>query len=247
MGQDASISAESTSANHSYFGDIRDLGKIDDQDIQGTIRDLQLEKLYKKQPQLRPKPKEPHVPAPRIQTLLSVDIDEAYVKKTENVFLLVFSMKTQAPGLLIIAGNGVFNSRTYPLSEKITVSLPIPPQSLDNFTLEITPTITESTTLLKHYVAATKHVLNFNRGVESYQLVDQKLFAGDNVFTIPVNKPIKVVEDLIATSECLFCLAEPATICPPSCKTHNHNIMCKKCFEENSAKINYCPFCVGNN
>ena len=247
MGQEASLTAESSSANHSYFGDIRDLGKIDDQNIEGTIRDLQLEKLYKKQPQLRPKPKAPNVPAPRIQTLLSLDVDEAYVKKADNVFLLVFSMKTESPGLLIITGNGVFNSRTYQVSEKTTVSLPIPPQSLDNFTLEITPTITEDTKLLKHYIVATKHVLNFSRGVESYKLIDHKLFAGENVFTITFNKPIKVVEDLIATNECMFCLAEPATICPPSCKTHNHNIMCKTCLEQNSAKINYCPFCLANN
>ena len=49
MGQDESIAGgDKNGTNRSYFGDISDLGKIDDKNIEGTIRDLQLEKLYKK-------------------------------------------------------------------------------------------------------------------------------------------------------------------------------------------------------
>ena len=246
MGQDASISAESSASNHSYFGDIRDLGKIDDTNIEGTIRELQLEKLYRKQPHLRPKPQEAQIDPPRLQSLISVNIEEAYVKKIENVYLLIFSMKTQCSGLLIVAGNGVFNSRTFPVSDKVTISLPIPPQSLDDFTLEITPKIEKETKKLHNYLFITKHVYSFRRDVESYNCYEQKLYAGENIFTIKLNKPFRVIEDLISTNDCLFCLTEPATISPSSCKTHQHKIICKTCSEQFSAKINYCPFCITN-
>ena len=246
MGQDESVAGgQDNGTNRSYFGEVSDLGKIDDKNIEETIRDLQLERLYKKKPELRPKAKNSTSGSVKLKAYISVNVEESFIKKIENVFVLSISLKTECPGLAIIQGNGVFSSRTFPESEKVSIRLPIPPKSMDSFIVEITPTLDKKSVNLKHgFTAVTKHQFLFIKDAESFTLVEQKLTVGSNEYKISINKLIKVVEELISTEECLFCLSEPATDAISECSSHK--VLCKKCIEENSAKISYCPYCVKN-
>ena len=88
MGQDESVAGgQDNGTNRSYFGEVSDLGKIDDKNIEETIRDLQLERLYKKKPELRPKAKNSTSGSVKLKAYISVNVEESFIKKIENVFL----------------------------------------------------------------------------------------------------------------------------------------------------------------
>ena len=87
-------------SSSSYYGQNTDLGDIDSGNIEETIRDLQLERLYKRNPDLRPK-EQSSEPSYQLKTVLSISDPPPFLKVFDNFSLISFGLKSEAPGRIM--------------------------------------------------------------------------------------------------------------------------------------------------
>jgi len=220
--------------NSSYYGETGGFGEFDSENIQGTLRNLQLERLYQRAPHLRPK-KRSNTDL-KFKTVISVT--DTMVKQIDNALVIVLSMKSETPGRISVIGNGMINSISFAPSNGVQISIPIPKK--ESFTIEILPDLSVSPILLKEgYQLITKHVFKYLFDGNTYSLVEQYVFVGKQHFEIEASRKI-TPEQTENQNLCMFCLTLPASVAISEC---GHKIVCDFCLEQLGAHCHHCPIC----
>ena len=225
----------------SYFGSS-ELGNIDSENIENTIRDLRLERLYQRAPHLRPQATQGPQKHLQVQTLVSLTDPEPYIRRVGGVYLLSFGFKSQCPCRFVLIGNNMINTVNWPTSdERVHVSLPLP--ALCEFVLEVAPDI-EGSPRKRGFIPVSKHTMYFGysedeAGEPQIQYKHQVLLAEEKSIRIEGGRMLPVVGEQ-AQGKCLVCGLEDATVAIGGC---GHNILCQGCVDNRGVHFHHCPAC----
>lgn len=229
--------------SNTYFGGNGQIGDIDDEHIEETLRDLNLERLYQQAPQLRPADPSQQPPREQLKTMISISDPNPYIKIIGSVHLLVFGLKLQAPSRIIIIANNLINSLSVDVCDRTTIGIPIP--AFSDFVVEILPDLEHSTTLIKEgFTQVIKHTFEFklvdlNESFK-YTYLGQKLFVTDyRFYQMIVNKYCDQVNEE-NQNICLCCLKNAADTAVSSC---GHNVICSDCKSKYQIQYCNCPIC----
>lgn len=226
-----------------YFGGNGQIGDIDDDHINETLRDLNLERLYQRAPQLRVS-EEKEVPVEKLKTLISISNPNPSIKTFGNINVIVFGLLIQAPTRVILIANNFINSMTLnPSENRFLIGIPIPAET--DFTIEMFPDFEHATTLIpEDYTPVIKHVLFFrwiplNHSFKVHYPV-QKLFVTDYKFYQMT--PNYVLERTVEENNglCMCCLTNQADTAVAQC---DHKVFCSQCVSERQIRVHHCPFC----
>lgn len=228
--------------SNSYYGSNNELGDLNNQNIETTIRDLQLERLYQHNPQLRPRPKTPEPSQVHAKTFLSISDPSPFIKKVGNILEICFGLKAQAPGRIVVIANNLINTASFQSSEdRKLIIIPLP-QNTD-FVVELSPDISQSTEKIPHgYVPIEKHVLSFSVKSEDQIVFEEtKLFTPTQNYKVKSGNTIPIIEEDKANDlVCLICFNNQADFACASC---GHKIVCTKCQNEKNPRFCHCPIC----
>ncbi|OHT00311.1 hypothetical protein TRFO_07974 [Tritrichomonas foetus] len=228
--------------SNTYFGGNGQIGDIDEENIEETLRDLQLERLYQRAPHLRPKDPSETPRQRSLKTMISVSQPQPYIKKVGKVDCIVFGLNIQAPCRIVLIADSFLNSLSIEKCERTQISIPIPAHS--DFMIEIQPDLERATTLIQEdFQVVVKHALIFKLvdfgDNYHYNFVEQHLFVEDNVYKTPIRRQCDMVtED--SNSSCLMCFKNPADVAIASC---GHNVICSECLSVKDAHLHHCPIC----
>lgn len=230
----------SFSTDREYFGDDQ-MEEMTPEQLQAKIRDLRLENLYKRAPNLRPKEPEPQM---KLKSMISLTGFQTETKG--NVTCLAFTLKSDAPALYECKANTLSNSIILEVFQQPSrFAIPIPAPGYD-FTLEITPDLKTAREPVKDgYTAIIKHVFVFRftrvDNLPCYECAEQRLFIGaDKPLIIDIHK---VCESILlpAPCNCLVCGAQDQSSSVTQC---GHNtLVCKFCAEQREVKLCRCLEC----
>ena len=228
--------------SNTYFGGNGQIGDIDEDHIEETIRDLQLERLYIHAPHLRPKDPSEEIPRLKLKTMISISSPAPFIKRVGNANLFVFGLKLQAPCTIVMIADNFMNSMFVDVCERTLVSIPIP--ALSDFMVEIKPDLERSTSMIpSDFAAVKKHALVFKliKLGESfnYLYLEQKLFVGEQAHRSPIAKQCEIQTENV-TGKCLTCLTNDAEVAIAPC---GENILCNRCLSERQVHLHHCPFC----
>ena len=230
-------------SSSSYYGQNKDLGDMDSSNIEETIRDLQLERLYKRNPDLRPKDP-PSEPSYQLKTVLSISDPPPFLKVYDNFSLISFGIKSETPGrITLITNSNELSSLEIDQCDRTSISIPLP--SKENFLIDITPDLTKlKKPISKSYIPVIKHELKFkfvdqDDGSQKLIFEEKKLQAEKNSFTIAVGKNVPMFEEE-ARGNCLICNKNLADTAVGSC---GHNVICKDCLTNRHVRLHHCPIC----
>ncbi|OHT04234.1 hypothetical protein TRFO_28348 [Tritrichomonas foetus] len=226
----------------SYYGQNTDIGEIDSNNLEETIRDLQLEKLYIRNPNLRPKA-QPETPEIRLKTVLSVSDPPPFIKRFNDIHVISFGLKSEAPGIITLIANNLFSSLEFPATDRRSISIPLP--VFTNFIIDITPNLDAlPKPISKSYTPILKHVLEFkvleqDDGSSKVTFVEQVLHGAKDNYRVTVNKNVPIFEEQL-TGNCLLCSINPADRSVGSC---GHNVACGNCIDSLHVRLHHCPVC----
>lgn len=230
----------SFSTDNEYFGDDQMEEMTTDQ-LQAKIRDLTLEKLYKRAPRLRPKEPDAQI---KLKSMLS--LNQFQTETRGNVTCIAFSLKSDAPALYECKSNNLCNSVILENFEQATgFAIPIPAPGSD-FTLEVTPDLKSARTPVKEgYTAVIKHVFVFKftrvENVPCYECAEQRLFIGaDKPLIIDMHK-ICATQSLPTSTKCVLCGSQE--IGDSSQTQCGHRFTCTFCTEQRELNMCKCPEC----
>ena len=230
-------------SSSSYYGQNTELGDLDNGNIEETIRDLQLERLYKRNPDLRPKDT-PSEPTYQLKTVLSISDPPPFLKVYDNFSIISFGLKSEAPGrITLITSSNEISSLEFDQCDRTSISIPLP--SKENFLIDITPDLTKlKKPISKSYIPVIKHELRFkfidqDDGTQKLLFEDKKLQTEKNSFTVTVGKNVPKFEEE-ARGNCLICNKNLADTAVGSC---GHNVICKDCLTNRHVRLHHCPIC----
>lgn len=225
--------------NTSYYGETGGFGDIDGENIQETLRNLQLERLYQRSPHIRPSNNQKNQ---KVNLKTFINISEIYIRQYDSLFCIYFLFSSDVKGKILINSNGEINSKLFSPCKKQIHCLPIPNKT--DFFIEISPKIDNIELNLKpNYLIINKHILNFkiiqvdNHFIVSF--IDHELFSNNQSFKIE-NKQIIEIQQQLENNPCLFCNENNNLIAISEC---GHKILCENCLEKFNAHCNHCPFC----
>lgn len=246
MGSDESIQQKPETpkirSSGSYFGQ-NDIVDIDTGNIEETIRDLQLERVYKRNPNLRPG-NSPSKQTYQLKSFLSISEPPPYLKVFDSFSTISFGLKAETPGrITLITSNNEISSLEFEQSERTSISIPLPAKQ--NFLIDITPDLTKlAKPISKTFLPITKHELRFEfleseDGTQKLAYVDKRLQTDQNSFTVQVSKNVPIFEEQL-TGNCLICNSNVADTSISNC---DHKVICKKCLMERHVRLHHCPLC----
>lgn len=230
-------------SSSSYYGQNKDLGELDSGNIEETIRDLQLERLYKRNPDLCPKETPPE-PSYQLKTVLSISDPPPFLKVFDNFSLISFGLKSETPGhITLITNSNEISSLEIDQCDRTSISIPLP--SNEDFLIDITPDLSKlKKPISKSYIPVIKHELKFkfieqDDGTQKLIFEEKKLQTEKNTFTIAVGKNVPMFEEE-ARGNCLICNKNMADTAVGSC---GHNVICNECITNRHVRLHHCPIC----
>ncbi|KAK8853922.1 hypothetical protein M9Y10_016468 [Tritrichomonas musculus] len=188
-------------SNNSYFGSSPEVGEASDRDLASTIRDLNLERLYSRSPNMRPT-QETQEPPQQLKAVISfTNPTIKIVDKNIQIYDLCFELHSEAPGRLVIISNGEINSLNFEITknepnQKIRLSLPLP--LLSNFNVELHPDLEHAKTQLDagfQFVPKHEFIFQISQSESDFQIIlkEQRLHtADDKILSIPINSAIPI-------------------------------------------------------
>lgn len=221
--------------NTSYFGDAGNASKFDGRASLQTIRDINVERYFKKHPKETTK----IIYKTKLMSPISIIWNQSFVKKINNVHILLLSYKSFAPGkILLVCGDNIAENK-FELTNRFTVCLPFIPEEI--IKLQIIPDIKRSVKELREgFISVNKIEYYLSYDTDHLNLKEFVLYA-DKKFTIKLNTSINIIEDLDISGNCLFCLSRKSSPSKLPCK---HGIMCNICQEDTDITTNFCPYCI---
>lgn len=191
-------------SNNSYFGSSPEVGDANEQDLVSTIRDLNLERLYSKAPQLRPEQEEQE-PQPPQQLKAVISFTNPKIKiidKNIQIYDLCFELQSEAPGRLVLTSNNEINSLDFEITksgntnQKVQLSLPLP--TLSNFNVELHPDLEHAKTQLDagfQFIPKHEFIFVISQSTSDFQIVlkEQRLYTADEkILSIPINSVLPI-------------------------------------------------------
>lgn len=238
-----SQSPKTIRTNTSYYGGNGELGEIDDNNLEGTLRDLHLERLYQRAPELRPSTGEIATNVPvKLKTVVSVTSPDPYIKNNNGVSELAFGLKTEAPCRIVLIANNLINSLACPLSDnRLVLNIPLP--AISDFVLEITPDLENQQPVREGYLPVLKHVYVFKLvelgGEFRIQYIEQQLYTEQQMFRVEINKQLQLVVQN-PDDNCMVCQQLKAEVAIAEC---GHKIICDDCLCNHKVRFHHCPIC----
>ena len=227
----------------SYFGQNTNIigGELDPNNLEETIRDLQLERLYKRNPGLRASNSGGQV---SLKTFLSISQPPPFIKKYGDCIVISFGLMSETPGTITVVADNVINSVNFDAGQRSSISLPVPVNC--DFIVDVTPDIEKvRVPQYSKSVIICKHELVFNyvrqeNGDAKLTYVKQVLISNDNnKYIMDYNKNTPIFEEN-PSSNCIVCCRNPAELSVGQC---DHKILCKECVEKRNVRLHHCPFC----
>ena len=279
-GGESKLSQQVRSQN-SYFGQSSTFSNVDENNVEESIRDIQFDRLYRYSTQRRDEIgqysnfqdglgiRSSSTSGPtQLKSVISVQ--NPSIKLIGSVYLLTFSLKSEAPGRIVLSSNGMINSlnfevnanngqqnnsidetpdllelyesNTKPVNNNI-ISLPLP--NLTNFFVEVNPDLDKAQTQIdKGFQFVIKHMFNFHIDVNEELVINytnQIITTADNkVFDIPMNKPLPIDTNPLPEGKCMICLSRDADTAIAEC---GHKVVCDQCLCSKAVRLHHCPIC----
>lgn len=227
----------------SYFGSSSEISNIDTENIENTIRDLRLERLYQRAPHLRPQANDSPQKQLQVQTVVSITDPEPYLRSVNGILLLSFGFKSESPCRFVLIGNNMINTANWPIAnERVLVSLPLP--AVCDFVLEVAPDL-EGSPRKRGFIPVSKHTLYFvysgegDDGMPQFQYRHQILQAEEKSIKIDGGRRLPVLSEQ-HQGKCLVCGQDDATVAVGAC---GHNVLCQGCVDNRGIYFHHCPAC----
>lgn len=194
----------SVRSNNSYFGSSPEVGNASEQDLASTIREMNLERLYSRAPELRPAQAQEPQPPQQLKAVISfTNPIIKIIDKNIQIYDLCFEIQSEAPGRLVLTSSGEINSLDFEITkkentsnQKVQLSLPLP--TLSNFNVEFHPDLEHAKTQLDdgfQFVPKHEFIFEISQSSSEFQIVlkEQRLYTADEkILSIPINSVIPI-------------------------------------------------------